>query len=66
MEAPPDEIVQLGIIAAETFIAALAAASGLLGWDEDRVRVFGDAFSPRAKALFALIVPTAGGLDDDD
>jgi hypothetical protein len=55
LEGPQDEIAQVGIMAAETFIAALAAASNLLGWDEQRVHQFGDGFSPRAEALYRSI-----------
>jgi uncharacterized protein DUF5677 len=55
LEAEPADIFQVGVVAAETFIAALAAAARLLGWDEQRVHEFGDAFSPRAQALFEAV-----------
>jgi len=55
LEGDPDLVVQVGVVAAETFIGALAAACNLLGWDEQRVRDAGEGFTPRAHALFDAV-----------
>jgi uncharacterized protein DUF5677 len=48
-----DEITQVGIIAAQTFIGAMDATSQIMGWDAGAVAGFGAHFSPRAETFYS-------------
>ena len=65
LESETDIIVQVGVMATETFLSALAAACNLLGWDEQRVNETGHALTPRLEALYRAVTgKSEPGTDD--
>jgi hypothetical protein len=54
-----EQAVQVGILAAETFIGALQSAAALLGWEVERVRTTGNELSGKLRALFFAVMGRA-------